>query len=158
MISVRTLIEKLSEFPASAVTAAGAETLRLISDDHLHSRYIAQVAERALNDEYESVEELIAMLQGLVDRDPPIVEPKRQSTADRVVLPEIKVLQVHSSSIEALVTTGPLQDFDIEIQTTSSILPYLRIHATLAAYNLVPVSDRRFASCPETFFVLEPMR
>src|SRR5437762_6789989 len=104
MTSVRALIEKLAEFPASAVSEAGAETLRLISEDHLHSRYIVQVAERAINEEYESVDELIATLQGLLDRDPPIVEPKRQATTERVVLPEIKILQVRSAAIEALVT------------------------------------------------------
>src|SRR5262249_46122499 len=81
-----------------------------------------------------------------------------QATADRLVLPEIKILQVHSSSIEALVTTGPLRDCEVVIRTTSTILPYLWIHATLAAYNLAPVSDREFASCADTFFVLEPMR
>src|SRR5437870_6247976 len=123
MISVRALIEKLGEFPPSAVAEAGAETLRLVSEDHLHSRYITQVAERAINEEYESVDELIGTLQSLLDRDPPIVEPKRQATTNRVVLPEVKVLQIRSASIEALVTTGPLQGSEIEIHTTSSILP-----------------------------------
>jgi len=158
MISVRSLMERLSELHASEVTEAGTRILQLVSEDHLHSRYITQVAERAFREEYESVDEVIASLQALVDRDPPIVEPKRQPSPKRIVLPEFKVLQIRSASIEALVTTGPLQDEEIVIQTTASFLPYLWIHATLAAYNLVPVSSRTFTCCDETFFVLEPMR
>ncbi len=158
MTSVGALIEKLLESPAADVNEAGAQLLRIVSDDQLQSRYISQVAERALNEEYETIEEVFGALQGLIDRDPPILEPKRQPTVDRVVLPEIRILQVHPASLEALVTTGPLRDREIVIRTTSSVLPYLWIHATVAAYNLVPVSDREFASGADSFFVLEPMR
>src|SRR4051812_15679908 len=158
MNSVGALIEKLLESPVLSVAGVGAQIQSFASDDPLHSRYIAQVANRACNEDYETVDEVFAALQALIDRDPPILEPKRQPAADRVVLPEIKVLHIHSNRIEALVTTGPLRDREIEIRTTSSILPYLWVHAALAAYNLIPVSEREFASCPETFFVLEPMR
>src|SRR5262245_15251476 len=139
MTSVGALIDKLLESSASDVGEAGAQLRLLATHDQLESRYISQVAERALNEEHETIEEVFAALQGLIDRDPPILEPKRQATADRLVLPEIKILQVHSSSIEALVTTGPLRDCEVVIRTTSTILPYLWIHATLAAYNLAPV-------------------
>jgi DNA replication ATP-dependent helicase Dna2 len=158
MISVGALVEKLLDSPACSVADAGAQLQDLLTGDDLNSRYVAQVAERALNNEYETVDEIVASLQGLIDRDPPIVEPKRQTSANRLVVPEIKVLQWTSSSIQALVTSGSLRDSEIEIQTTSPVLPYLWIHATMAAYNLVPVSQDRFTEGPDTFFVLEPMR
>src|SRR5262249_49410315 len=117
MIAVSALVDKLLESPASTVPSIGVQLQHLLTGDELHSRYIAQVAERALNDEYETVDEIVTTLQALIDRDPPIVEPKRQVSTNRVVLPEIKVLQVSSSSIQALVTSGPLRDSEIEIQT-----------------------------------------
>jgi DNA replication ATP-dependent helicase Dna2 len=158
MNSVGALIEKLLDLPACGVSEAGAQLRRIAANDQLQSRYISQVAERALNQGYETVEELFAALHGVVNRDPPILEPKRQPAADRIVLPEMKVLQIANDSFEALVTTGSLRDREILVRTNSAILPYLWIHATLAAYNLVPLSAREFTSCSETFFVLEPMR
>ncbi len=185
MISVGALIDKLMESPSSAVTEAGVLLLRILSEDRLSAetflndplalagfpyftpRYLAQVVLRALKDEYETVDEVLASLQSLVDRDPPILEPKRQASPDRVVLPEIKILHYESvlASIEALVTTGPLKDREITIQirssesaTAFSIVPYLWTHASVAAYNLVPLSDHEFTVCAETFFVLEPLR
>src|SRR5207247_4103653 len=53
---------------------------------------------------------------------------------------------------------GRLKDREIQIQTSAAIVPYLWVHAAAAAYNLVPISETRFVSCAETFFVLEPMR
>src|SRR2546426_5812466 len=116
MSSVGALIEKLLESPVADVNEAGAQLRRIISDDRLQSRYISQVAERALNADYETIEEIFNALQGLVDRDPPILEPKRQPTADRVVLPEVKVLQTLPTSFDALVTTGAFRDREIRIR------------------------------------------
>jgi DNA replication ATP-dependent helicase Dna2 len=158
MVVVGSLIERLLDSPASTVSDIGAQLQTLLNNDAISSRYVAQVAERALHEEYETLEEIIGTLQGLIDRDPPIVEPKRQASGDRIVLAEMKVLQWDSASIQALVTSGPLRDQEVEIQTKSPILPYLWIHATMAAYNLVPTEDGRFAETAESFFVLEPMR
>ncbi|PYR96473.1 MAG: hypothetical protein DMG12_26205, partial [Acidobacteria bacterium] len=110
-----------------------------------------------------------------VERNPPILEPKRESLAGRVVLPEAKVLDVRypvtsegeiwESSIEALVTSGPLRDQEIRIRIRSDqnrtacfLVRHLWIHSTIAAYNLVPAGDGEFRACPETFLVIEPMR
>src|SRR4051812_27786472 len=158
MNSVGALIEKLLESPVLSVAGVGAQIQSFATDDTLHSRYIEQVANRACDDDYETVDEVFAALHALIDRDPPVLEPKRQPAADRVVLPEIKILHIHADRIEALVTTGALRDREIEIRTTSPILPYLWVHAAVAAYNLVPISEREFGSCSETFFVVEPMR
>jgi DNA replication ATP-dependent helicase Dna2 len=158
MTSVNALIEKLLESPLSSVEDLGAQIQGLLSGEPIPSRYIRQVADRACAEEYETVEDVLMALQALVDRDPPILEPKRRPSADRVVLPEIRILQVRSDSFEAIVTTGPLRNREIEIRTTSSILVYLWVHASVAVYNLVPVSDREFEACSETFFVIEPMR
>ena len=158
MTSVRALLEKLMESPSSAVPETGSQLRQLATADDAHSRYLAQIADRAINDEYETVEEIFAAIQGLVDRDPPILEPKRPATADRVVLPEIKILKVSGLTIDALVTTGPLKDREIQITSNAPIVPFFWVHAAVSAYNLVPVSENTFASCAETFFVLEPMR
>src|SRR5277367_2893930 len=143
MLSVGTLIEKLMESPTSAVTETGILLLRILSEDrlsveafledplalaglpYLTPRYLAQVVLRALKDEYETVDEVLASLQSLVDRDPPILEPKRQASPDRVVFPEIKILHYEATAafIEALVTTGPLKDREISIQVRSSESP-----------------------------------
>src|ERR1051326_3357193 len=133
MTSVGALLEKLLDSPASSVPDVGAQLQNLLTADDLPSRYIAQVAERALNEEYETIDEVVATLQDLIDRDPPIVEPKRELSSNRLVLPEVKVLQAAPSSIQALVTSGPLRDSEIEIKTNSPILPYLWVHASLAA-------------------------
>jgi len=175
MNSVGALLERLMEAPASTVSDAGAQLLRYLSEEsHPNSRYLEQVARRAIRDDYETVDELLASVQSLIDRDPPILEPKRQASADRLALPEIKILELRQpvqqpdqnwqASIEALVTSGPLKDREIRIDLNSKesrtacfLVPYLWVHATAAAYNLVPRADGAFSACPETFFVLEPM-
>jgi DNA replication ATP-dependent helicase/nuclease Dna2 len=158
MNSVGALIEKLLESPMSSVADVGAQIHGILTDDPLPSRYISQVADRACAEDYETVEEVLAALQALIDRDPPLLEPKRCPAADRVAFPEIKVLQIRSHSFEALVTTGPFRNREVEIRATPAILSYLWIHASVAAYNLISASDREFDSSPETFFVIEPMR
>jgi DNA replication ATP-dependent helicase Dna2 len=193
MVSVHALIESLLESPSATVGEAGDHLLRVLSDSQLQrddflndpliligppyfaSRYLAQVALRALQDEYETLDEVLVSLNALVERNPPILEPKREILATRVVLPEAKVVElrypqrgndnVWESSIEALVTSGPLRDREIQIRIRSDqnrtlcfLIPHLWIHAAIAAYNLVPSGNGLFDACPETFVVLEPMR
>ena len=193
MASVDALIDKLSQLPPASVADAGEQLLEVLSggelgrDEFLNdpfaligppyfaSRYLAQVTLRALKCEYEALDEVSACLNALVERNPPILEPKRESLAGRVVLPEAKVLDVRypvtsegeiwESSIEALVTSGPLRDQEIRIRirsdqnrTACCLVRHLWIHSTIAAYNLVPAGDGEFRACPETFLVIEPMR
>jgi DNA replication ATP-dependent helicase Dna2 len=193
MVSVNALIEKLLESPPATVTEAGDHLLKALSarqlqrDEFLNdpllligppyfaSRYMAQVALRALRSEYESPDEVLASLNALVERNPPILEPKREAAASRAVLPEAKILElrypkkgeggVWESSIEALVTSGPLRDKEIHIRIRSDqnrtacfLVPHLWVHAAIAAYNLAPAGEYIFEACAETFIVLEPMR
>jgi DNA replication ATP-dependent helicase Dna2 len=193
MVSVNALIEKLLDSPSPTAPEAGERLLEVLSAGQLHrdqfvsdplalvgppyfaSRYLAQVALRALQNEYESPEEVIASLNALLERNPPILEPKREAAANRVVLPEAKVLELRypkkgendqwEASIEALVTSGPMRDREIHIRIRSDqnrtacfLVPHLWIHAAIAVYNLAPSGDRTFDACPETFIVLEPMR
>src|SRR5215475_2713753 len=193
MVSVHALIQTLLESPLATVGEAGDHLLRVLSgaklqrNDFLNdplcligppyfaSRYLAQVALRALQNEYETVDEVLASLNALVERNPPVLKPKREIPATRIVLPEAKVLELRypkkgdeniwESSIEALVTCGPLRDQEIRIRIRSDqnrtlcfLIPHLWIHAAVAAYNLVPSGNGVFDVCPETFIVLEPMR
>src|SRR5262245_42189479 len=192
MVSVHALIENLLESPPSTVGEAGDHLLRVLSTSQLQreeflndplrlvgppyfaSRYLAQVALHALRNEYETLDEVLASLTALIERNPPILEPKRDAPSTRVVLPEAKILELRypkkgddniwESSIEALVTSGPLRDREIHIRIRSDqnrtacfLIPHLWIHAGIAAYNLVPRSDGVLDACPETFIVLEPM-
>src|SRR5437868_3293561 len=193
MVSVNALVEKLSESAPANVAEAGDHLLQTLSGCQLHaeeflndplaligppyfaSRYLAQVTLRALKCEYDTVEEVLASLSALSERNPPILEPRRQMAADRVVLPEARVLDLRypvkneaglwESSIEALVTSGPLRDQEVRItirsnqnRTACFLVPHLWIHSAIAAYNLAPAGDRAFEAIPETFIVLEPMR
>jgi DNA replication ATP-dependent helicase Dna2 len=193
MVSVKALIEKLLEFsPATVVDAGGqllhelsssqlnrdeflSDPLRLIGPPYFASRYLAQVALRALQNDYETLDEVITSLNALVERNPPILEPKREVAPSRVVLPEAKVLElryprkgdgvVWEASIDALVTSGPLRDQEIHIRIRSDqnrtacfLVPHLWIHAAFAAYNLAPAGERQFEACADTFIVVEPMR
>src|SRR5262249_9606836 len=172
MVSVNALIEKLSESPPPTVAEAGAHLLHVLSGTRLQrdeflndplvligppyfaSRYLAQVALRALQNEYETLDEILASLNALLERNPPTLEPKREAAASRLVLAEARVLEleypkkaegdVWESSIEALVTTGPLRDHEIRIRIRSDknrtacfLVPHLWIHASIAAYNLL---------------------
>ena len=193
MVSVRALVEKLSDSVPANVVEAGdylldvlsgqqltrsdflTDPLILIGPPYFASRYLAQVALRALKNEYENVDEVLISLTALGDRNPPILEPKRGIALDRVVVPEAKVLEltypaqradgIWESSIEAIVTSGALRDQEIRTQISSDenrtscfLVPYLWIHSTIAAYNLAPAGNRVFRAVPETFIVLEPMR
>src|SRR5215471_4013538 len=193
MASVNALIEKLLESPPASVAEAGGQLLGHLSGQQLQrehflsdplvlvgppyfaSRYLAQVALRALQGDYETTDEVVASLAALIERNPPILEPKREMAPGRVVLPEAKVLElvyptkddqdVWTSSIDALVTSGPLRDQEIHIRIRSSqnptacfLVPHLWIHSSFAAYNLIPLNNRSFEAGPETFIVIEPMR
>jgi hypothetical protein len=167
MASASTLIELLNECPATAVTEAGENLLRFLSNGSLDrkrfladplalvrapffiSRYIVQVTVRALNGDYETTNEIIWSLQGLIDRNPPILEPRRQASIDRIVLPEARVLDftppqhrggVWESSITAIVTSGSLRDSEVEILLRSDqnskacmIVAYLWNHCSFSA-------------------------
>ncbi len=150
----------------------------MIGPDHGVSRYLAQVIWRALEDDYTSVDEVVSALYGILDRNPPTLESRSRGGArggDRVVIPEAKILRIRQpaetgdghweAAFEAQVTTGPLREREIEVRVRSAvnptacfIVPYFWVHASIAAYNLVPVSEGTFEDCPETFFVLEPLR
>ena len=193
MASVNALIDKLLESPSQSATEAGEQLLQFLSGNRLGreefvedplaligppyfvSRYLAQVALRALKGEYEALDEVMASLHSLIERNPPVIEPRRSAAADRVVLPEAKVLGLHypvkgedgvwQSSIEALVTSGPLRDREVRIHIRSDqnriacfLVPYLWIHSAISAYNLVASGDCEFTACAETFLVIEPMR
>src|SRR5215467_6303381 len=112
MVSVGVLVEKLSECGPASVQAAGEHLLKTLSGDQLTreeflsdptalvgppyfvSRYLAQVTLRALKSDYETVDEILSSLGALNERHPPILERKRGAAADRVVLPEAKVLDL----------------------------------------------------------------
>jgi DNA replication ATP-dependent helicase/nuclease Dna2 len=197
MISVNALIDQLLESAPATASDAGDHLLQVLSASQLRrdeflsdplilagppyfaSRYLVQVALRAIRNEYETPEEVLGSLNALVERNPPMLEPKREVATNRVVLPEAKILdlshpkkgadEVWESSIEALVTSGPLRDREIHIRIRSSqnrtaclLVTHLWIHAAIAVYNLIPVegdsAPLRFDACPETFIVLEPMR
>jgi DNA replication ATP-dependent helicase Dna2 len=193
MVSVAALVEKLSEcVPASAAEAGDhlldvlsgrqlgreaflTDPLALVGPPYFASRYLAQVTLRALNGEYDTVEEVLASLNALSERNPPILERRRDATTNRAVLAEARVLDlkypakgeagIWESSIDALVTSGPLRDREIRIRIRSDqnrtacfLVPHLWIHSAIAAYNLAPAGDGEFDAVPETFIVLEPMR
>jgi DNA replication ATP-dependent helicase Dna2 len=193
MVSVNALIEKLLEFAPTTVVEAGDHLVQFLSDRQLQrddflsdplvlmgppyfaSRYLAQVALRALQNEYETLDEVLASLHGVIERNPPILEPKREATSTRVVLPEARVLDLvypkkkdgdaWESSIDALVTSGPLRDQEVHIRIRSDqnrvacfLVPNLWIHAAIAGYNLIPAGERMFEAGPDSFIVLEPMR
>src|SRR5947209_13419398 len=112
MVSVNALIENLLESAPATVTGAGAHLLHVLSGTQLQrdeflndplaligppyfaSRYLAQVALRAVQNGYETLDEVLASLHALIERNPPILEPKRAAAAGRVVLPEAKVLEL----------------------------------------------------------------
>src|SRR3972149_5575311 len=95
MASVNALVDRLLEFQDVSVVEAGAHLLDALSGGELHRddfisdplppagppyfapRYLAQVGLRALNGKYETVDEIVSSLTGLVERNPPIVEPRR---------------------------------------------------------------------------------
>lgn len=149
----------------------------LTGPDHGVSRYLSQVIWRALEDDYSSFEDLLSALYGVVDRNPATLESRTRGGAGRhrVVIPEAKILRIQQpvetsdgdweAAFEAQVTAGPLRESEIEVRVRSSvnprscfIIPYFWVHASIAIYNIVPISDRTFEDCRDTFFVLEPLR
>src|SRR5262245_13804617 len=113
MASVTTLIDKLLESQSQTASEAGElllqslsenrlspqefvdDPLRLVGPPYFASRYLAQVALRALKGEFDVVDEVMASLGSLIERNPPILEPRRVATTDRIVLPEAKVVALH---------------------------------------------------------------
>src|SRR5437867_4174333 len=193
MASVDALIDKLSQSPHASVAQAGEQLLdalsggqlgreeflndplALIGPPYFASRYVTQVALRALNLEYDTLDDVQASLSALIERNPPVLEPRRDGLAGRVVLPEAKILDLRyparregelwESVIEALVTSGPLRDQEVRLRLRSDqnraacfLVPHLWIHSTISAYNLVPLGNGEFSACAETFIVIEPMR
>ena len=112
MASVNALIEKLLESPPASVAEAGdqildqlssrqlqrerflTDPLALIGPPYFASRYLAQVALRAFRQEYETTDEVLASLSALLERNPPILERKKDAANDRVVLPEARALEL----------------------------------------------------------------
>ena len=193
MFAVNSLIEKLSDDRTMAVPDAGAWLLDQLSEGALNaasfladplillrppyssSRYLAQVTLRALQSDYESVDEIVSSLYALLDRNPPTLEPGRTPSDDRVVIPEARVLDLRypvrkeaghwESGIVAMVTSGPLRGREIDIHLSSDVrreacllVPMLWVHATIAIYNIEPAGEGWFNGCRETFLVIEPMR
>src|SRR5262245_1859722 len=171
MAAVSALLEKLLDNQAAmAVPDAGKmlleelsgggldpklfleDPLRLAAPPFLVPRYLAQVTLRALRSEYETIEELIDCLCAFLDRNPPTLEPGRQSRRERVVVAEARVVELRKpsrreggdweSAIVAMLTSGPLRGREIEIRISSStnrtacfLVSCLWIHAAIAAYN-----------------------
>src|SRR2546428_710747 len=197
MVSVNALAEKILERAPKSVAEAGdylletltggrlqrgkflEDPLALMGPPYFVSRYLAQVTVRALKGEYDTLDEVMAGLGALSERNPPIIERKREISDGRVVLPEAKVVDLQypvigengiwQSSVEALVTSGPLRDREVRIairsdrnRTSCFLVPNLWIHSTIAAYNLAPIHDGAdkcvFEAIPETFIVVEPLR
>lgn len=189
---IRSLLEKLSDDRTMPVASAGAlllhhlsdgrfdsaafleDPLRLLGEPYSVPRYLAQVTLRALQNDYESVDDVIVSLQALLDRNPPTIEPARPPSADRVVIAEAKVVDLRypvknsgcwESGIVAHVTSGPMRGREIDLHLRSDVsraacllVPSLWMHSTIAIYNIEPTGDGWFAGTPETFLVLEPMR
>src|SRR5262245_1894966 len=193
MVAVNALLEKLTNSSTVTVSEAGAllldqlsgqqlspaafaeDPLALVGPPFFVPRYLAQVVLRALNADYETMDEVVDSLRILLDRNPPILEPSREASAERVVLAEAKVVDLRypvrkengnwEAGIVALVTSGPMRGREVDIslrsdenRTSCFLVPFLWIHSTIAAYNLVPAGDAAFTACAQTFLVIEPMR
>jgi len=68
-------------------------------------------------------------------------------------------------SFEAWVTSGMLRNREITVRVSARTNPtafrtlaLFWVHAGVALYNLIPVSDGLFEVGPDTFFILEPLR
>src|SRR5262245_36762578 len=145
MAAVSVLLEKLlTDRTAVPVADAGAmlleelsggglagaafleDPLRLTAPPFLVPRYLAQVVLRALTGEYETIDEFIDGLYAFLERNPPTLEPGRQSQGERMVIPEARVLEVRTpsrregghweSAIVAMVTSGPLHGREVEVR------------------------------------------
>src|SRR5436190_16215188 len=193
MFGVNVLLEKLMDGRSTAVPDAGAlllhhlsegrldatsflnDPLVLISPPYSSSRYLAQITLRAIQNDYDSVDDVVSSLQALLERNPPTLEPGRPQSADRVVIPEAKVVDLRypvkkddghwESGVVALVTSGPLRGREIDIHFSSAeshaaclLVPMLWLHATIAIYNVKPAGDGWFNGCRETFLIIETTR
>jgi len=196
-LPVASLIERLMAAPAMPVADAGAILLDALSDGRLSpedflddpkrltqaplgvSRYLAQVAWRALRGDYETLDEVVASLYGVLDRNPPTLEPRTEQVpgdpADRVVIPEARILGVDppvtnedgtwTVVFDAIVTSGELREREIRVTVDSRIsaataraVSAFWVHATVAMYNLAGDGHDRFATRADSFFVIEPLR
>src|SRR4051812_4209116 len=193
MFAVNVLLEKLLDGRSTGVPDAGVvlldhlsegrldatsflnDPLVLISPPFSSSRYLAQITLRAIQNDYDSVDEIVSGLQALLERNPPTLEPGRPQSANRVVIPEAKVVDLRypakkddghwESGIVALVTSGPLRGREIDIHFSSTeshtacmLVPMLWIHATVAIYNVEPAGEGWFNGCRESFLIIEPAR
>jgi DNA replication ATP-dependent helicase Dna2 len=193
MFAVNILLDKLLDGRTTAVPDAGALLLNQLSQSRLDAasflkdplvllcppysapRYLAQVTLRALQGDYDSVDDVVTGLQALLERNPPTLEPGRPQSAARVLIPEARVVDLRhparkedgrwESGIVALVTSGPLRGREIDIHLRSDLshaacllVTSLWIHATIAIYNVEPAGDGWFNGCRETFLVIEPKR
>src|SRR5436190_19957791 len=113
MASGNALIDKLLEFPSQSASEAGEQLLQFLSGNRLGrddfvgdplaligppyfaSRYLAQVTLRALKGEYEALDEVMASLHSLIERNPPVIEPRRVVGHDRIVLPDAQGPGLH---------------------------------------------------------------
>jgi hypothetical protein len=193
-IPVASLIEKLLATPCSSVEEAGRTLLDCLSSGSVSpetflenpsllvsaeggaTRYLAQVTWRALKSDYESVDEVLTGLHGVLDRDPPVLRSRTRRSGPQGlhVIPEVRILRVPRPEardgswdlrFEAQVTSGELENREIHVQVSSAvnataarIVPYFWVHASVSLYNLKRVDTTRFEALPETFFVLEPLR
>ena len=196
MAAVTGLLEKLlTDRAAVAVSDAGAtllgelsggglapgafleDPLRLTAPPFFVPRYLAQVTLRALNGDYETVDELIDGLSAFLERNPPTLEPGRQSHREHIVIAEARVVEIRTparregghweSGVVAMVTSsGPLHGREIEIlissdqnRTACFLVSCLWVHAAIAVYNLEQGdSPEKLIARAETFIVIEPMR
>jgi DNA replication ATP-dependent helicase/nuclease Dna2 len=134
-------------------------------------RYVAQVVWRALSGGYRTVDEVVAVLRGVLDRNPPVLEPAPGASGSAgMVVPDSRVLSVQPRStnldavFEVWVTAGDLRCREITVRVGESLNPtayravsLFWIHASVALYNLVPISEGLYEAGPRTFFVLEPL-
>ena len=184
------LIEALSATRSMTVEEAGRTMLSILSGGDLSPeaflarpgvlirpdqgipRYVAQVAWRAVSGNYKTVGEIVSSLSGILDRNPPVLEPASpDSNHPQIVVPEARILRVHShgpgreATFEAWVTSGELHDREITVRVSPSVnrtafdaVSMFWVHASVALYNLVRVSRDLFEARPDSFFILEPLR
>jgi len=193
MFGVNVLLEKLLDGRSTGVPDAGAlildhlsesrldaasflnDPLLLVSPPYSSSRYLAQITLRALQNDYDSVDDVVSGIQALLERNPPTLEPGRPLSGDRAVIPEARVVDLRyparndeghwEAGVVALVTSGPLRGREIDLHLSSAesrtaclLVPLLWIHAAVAIYNIEPAGDGWFNGCRDTFLIIEPMR